>query len=143
MCSRECKQSNFLPVGWTFRNHRDIQSKKGESMDTQPGPFIRLFDLPAAPDDDELAQEIGKPFGPMYGGGVGGNPAMSAGFTYLGQFIDHDLDFDSRTSLSRQADGVLPHNFRTAAFDLDSLYGLGPKVNSYFYDEKDPRKFVI
>jgi hypothetical protein len=112
-------------------------------MDTQPGPFIRLFDLPAAPDDDELAQEIGKPFGPMYGGGQGSNPAMSAGFTYLGQFIDHDLDFDSRTSLSRDAKGALPHNFRTAAFDLDSLYGLGPKVNSYFYDEKDPRKFVI
>jgi Animal haem peroxidase len=112
-------------------------------MDKQPGPFIRLFDLRAAPDDDELARQIGRPFGPMYGSGEGGNPKITAGFTYLGQFIDHDLAFHPTMSLSRRANRAPVRNFRTAAFDLDSIYGLGPNVNSHFYDPNDPRKFVV
>ena len=52
-------------------------------MHTQPGPFIRLFNLPAAPEDDQLAQEVGKPFGPMHSSGQGGNPKITAGFSEL------------------------------------------------------------
>jgi hypothetical protein len=32
------------------------------------------------------------------------NPGISAGYTYLGQFIDHDLTFDPASSLQRQDD---------------------------------------
>jgi Animal haem peroxidase len=113
-------------------------------VDVQPGPFIRLFDLPPAPADDELAQAIGIAFGPMQSSsGQGGNPAISAGFTYLGQFIDHDLSFDPETSLDPGKNTGIPRNFRTAAFDLDSIYGLGPDVMPYLYDPHDPRKFVL
>src|SRR6266498_1104433 len=32
------------------------------------------------------------------------NPAITAGFTFLGQFIDHDMTFDPTSSLARQQD---------------------------------------
>jgi hypothetical protein len=53
---------------------------------------------------------------------------IGAGFTYLGQFIDHDLTFD-KTALMEGAD-VSPADLeqgRSPALDLDSLYGLGPQ----------------
>jgi hypothetical protein len=31
----------------------------------------------------------------------GDNPQIPAGYTYLGQFIDHDLTFDPQSSLER------------------------------------------
>jgi hypothetical protein len=54
--------------------------------------------------------------------------AIPAGFTYLGQFIDHDLTFD-KTGLMEGAD-ISPTDIeqgRSPSLDLDSLYGLGPQ----------------
>ena len=65
------------------------------------------------------------------------NPRIPAGFTYLGQFIDHDITFDPTT----RADRGTPVNFRTPRFDLDSVYGSGPLVQPFLYDwkTKDPK----
>ena len=62
------------------------------------------------------------------------NPAMTAGMTFLGQFIDHDLTLDPRSSLFAQTDPGQTKNFRTAAFDLDSVYGNGPQASPELYD---------
>ena len=62
------------------------------------------------------------------------NPAMTAGMTFLGQFIDHDLTLDPRSSLFVQTDPFQTKNFRTAAFDLDSVYGRGPQGSPELYD---------
>jgi len=51
------------------------------------------------------------------------NPAISAGYTYLGQFLDHDLTFDPVSSFQRQSDPFGLTNYRTPRFDLDSVYG--------------------
>jgi hypothetical protein len=61
---------------------------------------------------------------------VGGtaNSGMGSGFTYLGQFIDHDLTFD-KTALMEGVD-ISPADLesgRSPTLDLDSLYGLGPQ----------------
>ncbi|MGZ8634027.1 MAG: peroxidase family protein [Solirubrobacteraceae bacterium] len=61
------------------------------------------------------------------------NTAIPAGYTYLGQFIDHDLTFDPASSLQRQKDPDALHDFRTPRFDLDSLYGRGPADQPYLY----------
>jgi hypothetical protein len=63
------------------------------------------------------------------------NPDIPSGYTYLGQFIDHDITFDPVSSLQRQNDPDALHNFRTPRFDLDSLYGRGPADQPYMYDE--------
>jgi len=59
--------------------------------------------------------------------GGGGAGSIPAGFTYLGQFVDHDLSFD-RTAVTLGAN-VSPADLlqgRSPSLDLDSLYGAGP-----------------
>src|SRR5258708_36291597 len=60
-----------------------------------------------------------------------GIPAL---YTYFGQFIDHDLTFDPASSLQKQDDPDALTDFRTPAFDLDSVYGRGPDDQPYLYD---------
>jgi len=55
-------------------------------------------------------------------------------YTYLGQFIDHDITFDPASSLQKQNDPDALTDFRTPAFDLDSVYGRGPDDQPYIYD---------
>src|SRR5215469_7962832 len=63
-----------------------------------------------------------------------GIPAL---YTYLGQFIDHDITFDPSSSLQKQDDPNALTDFRTPAFDLDNVYGRGPDDEPYMYDDKD------
>jgi len=62
------------------------------------------------------------------------NQGIDAGFTYFGQFIDHDLTFDPASSLQKQNDPNGLVDFRTPRFDLDNLYGRGPDDQPYLYD---------
>jgi len=55
-----------------------------------------------------------------------GNCRIRAGYTYLGQCIDHDITFDPTSSLDPLTDLDALVNFRTPRLDLDSLYGTGP-----------------
>lgn len=61
------------------------------------------------------------------------NTGISAGYTYLGQFIDHDITFDPASSLQRQDDPQALVDFRTPRFDLDNVYGRGPDDQPYLY----------
>ena len=54
------------------------------------------------------------------------NPTLTAGMTFLGQFLDHDMTFDPTSSLERQVDPEHIANFRTPTFGLDNVYGAGP-----------------
>jgi hypothetical protein len=63
------------------------------------------------------------------------NPALTAGMTFLGQFLDHDITFDPTSSLERQADPEAIRNFRNPLFELDSMYGSGPGASPYLYDQ--------
>ena len=63
------------------------------------------------------------------------NRDIPAGYTYFGQFVDHDLTFDDRPN-----DLITPFavstlvNGRTPQLDLDSLYGSGPTTSSTLYE---------
>lgn len=67
---------------------------------------------------------------------------MSSGFTYLGQFIDHDLTFDPVSQLDRLNDPDALRDFRTPRFDLDNVYGAGPNDQVFLYNEQD-RKHLL
>jgi hypothetical protein len=67
------------------------------------------------------------------------NTEVPAGFTYLGQFIDHDITFDPISKLDRPGDPTTLVNFRTPRFDLDSVYGSGPLDQPFLYDWKRSR----
>jgi hypothetical protein len=70
------------------------------------------------------------------------NPEFHSGFTFLGQFIDHDITFDT-TLNDQQVDPDAVTNFRTPRFDLDSVYGRGPAQQPELYDRADPNMFLI
>ena len=70
------------------------------------------------------------------------NSGISAGYTYLGQFIDHDLTFDPASSLQKENDPNALADFRTPRFDLDNLYGRGPDDQPYLY-EQGGKKFIL
>ena len=70
--------------------------------------------------------------------------SRAAGYTYFGQFIDHDLTFDDRPGATLPVEepdkpGSI-ENLRTPVFDLDSLYGGGPDKSPKLYDGA---KFII
>lgn len=75
--------------------------------------------------------------------GTGDVPGLPAGYTYLGQFVDHDLTFDPVSLLTGAVDPDGLENFRTPRFDLDSLYGGGPGVSPWLYDKDDPDKLLV
>lgn len=66
------------------------------------------------------------------------NPKVPAGFTYLGQFVDHDLTLDA-TAAQLDEDITVQQLLqgRSPALDLDSLYGLGPenRLDRRFYED--------
>jgi hypothetical protein len=74
--------------------------------------------------------------GVMTSGG-GGPSDIPAGFTYLGQFVDHDLTFDTTSVML--GENVTPAELiqaRSPSLDLDSLYGAGPddSASEKFYE---------
>lgn len=71
------------------------------------------------------------------------SPSIPAGYTYLGQFIDHDTTFDPASSLQQQNDPDALEDFRTARLDLDCLYGRGPADQPYLYEKPGRTKFIL
>ena len=57
--------------------------------------------------------------------------------------MDLDITFDSRSTLGVPTDPAATLNAHTAAFDLDTVYGLGPFVNAQYYDVNDNAKLRI
>jgi hypothetical protein len=126
-------------------------------LDTTPassfdgGRYGRMFrDLPTYDVADESLVDLGKaliqpaePAKPLGADDDDENTArlddgelrLPAGYTYFGQFVDHDITFDPASSLTRQNDPNAIVNFRTPKFDLDSLYGRGPSDQPYLYSD--------
>jgi hypothetical protein len=71
------------------------------------------------------------------------NPTHTAGVTFFGQFLDHDMTFDLTSRLGFPTQPRRSPNARTAFFDLDSVYGDGPDGNPELYDPADPIKFRV
>ena len=71
------------------------------------------------------------------------NPTIPAGYTYFGQFIDHDITFDPASSLQQQNDPDALVDFRTPRLDLDCVYGRGPADQPYLYEKSNRSKFVL
>jgi Animal haem peroxidase len=75
----------------------------------------------------QLGEATRRRIGEAVAAGGGGASRIPAGFTYLGQFVDHDLTFD-KTSVML-GENVSPTQLlqaRSPSLDLDALYGAGP-----------------
>jgi hypothetical protein len=129
------------------------------------GNFGRMFHLPPfAPPTDAVRDallELGRPGGildaadDLAAGPVAlivdpnlslvnrNNPTHTAGVTFFGQFLDHDMTMDRVSRLGFPTPPITSPNARTPFFDLDSVYGDGPGGNPDLYDPTDPIKFRI
>jgi len=68
------------------------------------------------------------------------NDAIAAGYTYLGQFIDHDITHASTPAHGSQAFEAR-EGPRSPQLDLDSLYGGGPGVWRDLYEPTNEKLF--
>jgi hypothetical protein len=59
---------------------------------------------------------------------------LPAGFTFFGQFIDHDLTLDTEPSPIAPVNIKTLDNDRNGNFDLDSVYGDGPSGTPELYE---------
>src|SRR5918995_5147510 len=76
----------------------------------------------------QLTESNRKKLGNAIAAGGGGASQIPAGFTYLGQFIDHDLTFDkTNVMLGEHVSPAQLLQARSPSLDLDSLYGAGPQ----------------
>ncbi len=118
--------------------------------DPPKGNFGRMFDRrKKQPGDDAAIDELVKLMKSRdRSPSPTNNVRIPAGFTYLGQFIDHDITFDPGGKpdppLAEKArvDGAHDPvrrlvNFRTPRLDLDSLYGADRAVHPFLYDWKE------
>lgn len=127
--------------------------------------FGRIFQLPsfaeATPAVRTALTEMGKPGGlldakdPLQEGPIRlitnpelspnnrDNPFHTAGTTFLGQFLDHDMTFDETSPLGVPTKPEDSRNTRTPVFDLESVYGGGPSSSPQLYEPADPVKFRV
>lgn len=71
------------------------------------------------------------------------HPSHTAGTTFMGQFLDHDVTFDVGSPLGVPTDPSRAKNGRTPKLDLDSVYGAGPVESSQLYDPADKAKLKV
>ena len=67
------------------------------------------------------------------------NPTHTAGTTFMGQFMDHDMTFDLSSRLGVPTEPADSANSRTPALDLDAVYGGGPEADPELYEGVDRR----
>src|SRR6185503_15840862 len=124
--------------------------------------FGRIFQLPpfATPSTQLTAAltELGKPGGimdakdplergpsllitdPALSANNPDNPTHTAGTTFFGQFVDHDVTFDLGSRLGEPTRPEDSTNSRSPALDLDSVYGGGPVRSPQLYCRRSSRE---
>ena len=139
--------------------------RQRQRADVRTDQFGRIFRLPAfaepSPSVEAALVELGRPGGlmdandalsagakqlivdPSLSANNPNNPTHTAGTTFLGQFVDHDITFDASSTLGRPTDPKDAPNFRTQALDLDSVYGAGPVAGQALYDPEDHVKLKV
>ena len=88
--------------------------------------------LPFDATSQALLNQLGNLMGDP-GRDSGADSIIPAGYTYFGQFVDHDITLDVSSSIDASQDANTITNMRTPALDLDSVYGRGPALDPFLY----------
>ncbi|MGW2558654.1 peroxidase family protein [Streptomyces sp. NPDC001514] len=146
--------------GRDVKGGRDVnEGREGRILEPQPGGEHGASRAPTAEEErrafrfsrigkrgvrisEELRTKLAEAMttaaaGPDPDSDVDGAPGIPAGFTYLGQFVDHDLTLDNtRAALGEPVPDEDLRQGRSPALDLDSVYGLGPdhRSSAHFYE---------
>jgi hypothetical protein len=142
------------------------QAARSATVATSPTTFGRLFPglaafAPATERVRDALRALGAPGGPLdarddlskgpkllitdpsLSANNPNNATHTAGITFFGQFIDHDITFDTTSTMGVPTDPGSSQNSRTPSLDLDSVYGAGPVASPQLYDSMDQTKMRI
>jgi hypothetical protein len=108
MCSAQIRNKTRLPFDMTT-----------QTLVSQLGDMMGNSDRSAIP----VSQRSRDP----------GLSSIPAGYTYFGQFVDHDITFDVSSALDNYTDATSINNMRSPSLDLDSVYGRGPGLDPFLY----------
>jgi hypothetical protein len=109
------------------------------------GKFGRMFrNLKPLYNSPKALSKLGSLKGPMDGGE---NPKFTdnipLGLVFFGQFIDHDITFDTTTSFNNiNSPNEIP-NSRSAKLDLDSVFGGGPEDDPFLYASREDGFYLL
>ncbi len=124
-------------------------SEPTESICNANSCYTRMFPQLARPrsaPNSSLEEGLAKLGAQMKDDGKGEEGTVSAGYTYWGQFIDHDLTLDITPLDLAQPDAERVQNFRIPFLDLDQVYGGGPSLSPFLYEINGPpgdERFLI
>lgn len=115
-----------------------------EAAHHEEGRFGRLFpkEKPFSPKDSFLIG-LGQSMKDKTLDPAGDSRSIPAGFTFLGQFVAHDITFDTTSALDRKNDPSAIKDFRTPGLDLDCVYGSGPEASPFLYDKVEKHKMLL
>ena len=102
-----------------------LPTPPGEAGETERDRFIELF--------GRLASQL------HAGGSVTGNrhPSLPAGYTYLGQFVVHDMVKTPSMPLTGRPTAIDFKSEMSVSLDLDAVYGDGPDQSTHLYEFVD------
>jgi hypothetical protein len=110
-----------------------ITSRCADKFGYMSSTAVRIASrLPFTTANENLLQQLGDLMGDPTRD-TGGDSTIPAGFTYFGQFVDHDITLDVSAMPASITDANTLNNMRTPALDLDSLYGRGPALEPFLY----------
>ncbi len=109
------------------------------------GKFGRMFrNVSPLYNNPQVLNKLGEKGGAM---DINGSPQFTAnvplGMIFFGQFIDHDITFDTSSSFSSINNPNSIDNTRTATLDLDSIFGGGPEDEPFLYDKPNGRGLYL
>src|SRR5215472_15730014 len=110
----------------TVPHSRSFEGRFGRMFRSLPPAQFGLTETENTDNLRKLGDALSADFDPPKDGQDEEESGIPSLYTYLGQFIDHDITFDPASSLQKQNDPDALIDFRTPAFDLDNVYGRGP-----------------
>ena len=128
------------------RSRASALGHDAEAAPTSTGAYGRMFpELPRLPSDEAFLHKLGTSCGAeasRFSANGKDDASGAAGWTFLGQFIAHDVTAD-RSALVDRADIEALINVRRQKLNLEFLYGSGPTGEPYLYDQNDSAKLLI
>jgi hypothetical protein len=94
-------------------------------------PTLVRGSLEYTPENRALLEELGDIMGDKDGTARENNGPIPAGYTYLGQFLDHDITLDVFSNINEAQSANNIPNMRTPLLELDAVYGRGPAMDTF------------
>lgn len=69
--------------------------------------------------------------------------SISAGYTYFGQFLAHDITFSAKPSKKKLSKKGKLNSLNTPKLNLDLLYGGGPATHPYIYSQNIEKDYFF